>query len=101
MECDEPLFTALARVVKKNRTIEAMEAEDLLPGAAYWSKDENVRHGKKKGTCPRADWFQSAFEATAKCDIVFLDPDNGMACINLRPLGVNPASTFSGARLAS
>jgi hypothetical protein len=85
MECDEPLFTALARVVKKNRTIEAMEAEDLLPGAAYWSKDENVRHGKKKGTCPRADWFQSAFEATAKCDIVFLDPDNGMECINLRP----------------
>ena len=85
MECDEPLFTALARVVKKNRTIGALEAEDLLPGAAYWSKDENVCHGKKKSTCPRADWFQSAFEATAGCDLVFLDPDNGVERLNLRP----------------
>src|ERR1035437_6286527 len=85
MECDEPLFTALAHVVKKNRTIEALEAEDLLPGAVYWSKDENVRHGKKKSTCPRADWFQSAFAATGGCDLVFLDPDNGIECADLRP----------------
>jgi hypothetical protein len=83
MECDESLFTALARVVKRRRTIEALEAEDLLPGAVYWRED--VRHGKKQVTCPRNDWFQSAFEATAKCDIVFLDPDNGMERANLRP----------------
>ena len=83
MECDESLLTALARVVKRRRTIEALEAEDLLPGAVYWRED--VRHGKKQVTCPRNDWFQSAFEATAKCDIVFLDPDNGMERANLRP----------------
>src|ERR1017187_10218363 len=83
IECDEPVFTALAGVVKKRRTIEALEEEDLLDGAVY--QREDVRHGKKQVTCPRADWFQTAFEATAKCDIVFLDPDNGMERANLRP----------------
>ena len=83
MECDELVFTALARVANKNRTIEALEVEDLLPDAVYCPKD--VRHGKKRSTCPRADWFQSAFEETAKCEIVFLDPDNGIECANLLP----------------
>jgi hypothetical protein len=46
---------------------------------------ENVCHGKNKSTCPRTDWFQTAFEATAECDLVFLDPDNGIECANLRP----------------
>jgi hypothetical protein len=55
----------------------------LLPGAVYGSK--GVCHGKKRVTCPRADWFQTAFEATAECDLVFLDPDNGIECANLRP----------------
>src|ERR1017187_2805929 len=85
MECDEAVFRALADVVAKKRTIAALEDAHLLPGAVYWSKDENVCHGKKKSTCPRADWFQSAFEATAGCDLVFLDPDNGIECTNLRP----------------
>ena len=55
----------------------------MLPGAAYASK--GVCHGKKRVTCPRADWFQSAFEATAGCDLVFLDPDNGVECADLLP----------------
>jgi hypothetical protein len=85
MECDEVVFRALADVVAKKRTIAALEDAHLLPDAAYWSKDENVRHGKKRSTCPRADWFQSAFEATAECDLVFLDPDNGVERSDLLP----------------
>ena len=99
MECDELVFTALARVANKNRTIEALEVEDLLPDAVYCPKD--VRHGKKRSTCPRADWFQSAFEETAKCEIVFLDPDNASSAPTCCPLRVNPASMFSAARLAN
>ena len=95
--CDGDLYEALRHVVEPVRSIDALQrvlagqcpdfraGVPLLPGAAYWSKDENVRHGKKKSTCPRADWFQSAFEATAGCDLVFLDPDNGIECANLRP----------------
>ena len=85
--CGEYLYDALEKMVfrDQNRSIKALEGTHLLSGAAYWSKDENVRHGKKRSTCPRADWFQSAFEATAGCDLVFLDPDNGIECTNLRP----------------
>jgi hypothetical protein len=85
--CDQHLYDALKKMVfqDQNRSIKALEDAHLLPGAVYWSKDENVRHGKKTSTCLRADWFQTAFEATAECDLVFLDPDNGIECTNLRP----------------
>ena len=93
--CDGDLYEALRHVVDTGRSIDALRrvlagqcpefrpGAPLLPKALYWPND--VCHGKKKSTCPRADWFQSAFEATAKCDIVFLDPDNGIECANLRP----------------
>ena len=83
--CDEYLYDALEKMVfrDQNRSIKALEGAHLLSGAVYCRDD--VRHGKKKSTCPRADWFQSAFEATAGCDLVFLDPDNGVERLNLRP----------------
>jgi hypothetical protein len=93
--CDKDLYVALRHIVNTGRTIEALQkvlagqcpdfraGVPLLPDALYWPND--VRHGKKKSTCPRADWFQTAFEATAECDLVFLDPDNGIECENLRP----------------
>ena len=93
--CDGDLYEALKHVVDTGRSIDALQrvlagqcpdfrsGVPLLPGAVYGSK--GVCHGKKKSTCPRADWFQTAFEATAECDLVFLDPDNGIECTNLRP----------------
>lgn len=81
--CDKDLFDALRDVVARDRTIAALEDAQLLPGAVYWRED--VRHGKKKSTCPRDDWFQDAFKKTAGCDLVFLDPDTGIQCANLLP----------------
>ena len=83
MECDEVVFKALKDVVAKRRTIAALQDAQLLPDAVYWPND--VRHGPSRVTCPRADWFQDALKATAGCDLVFLDPDNGIECANVRP----------------
>ena len=54
----------------QNRTIEALEAAQLLPGAVYWSE---------KIAAPRSHWFAGSLHQTASCDLVFLDPDNGVA----------------------
>jgi hypothetical protein len=93
--CDGDLYEALRHVVETGWSIDALQrvlagqcpdfraGVPLLPGAVYGSK--GVCHGKKRVTCPRADWFQSAFAATVGCDLVFLDPDNGIECADLRP----------------
>jgi hypothetical protein len=36
-------------------------------------------------TCSRADWFKRALKQTAGCKLVFVDPDNGIECTDLRP----------------
>ena len=58
MECDEVVFKALADVVAKERTIASLERKQVFKDAVYWRDD--VRHGRKKVTCPRADWFRCA-----------------------------------------
>jgi hypothetical protein len=47
-----------------------LEAAQLLPGAVYWSE---------KIAAPRSHWFAGSLHQTASCDLVFLDPDNGVA----------------------
>ena len=82
--CDEKLYDALSKMVfpDNDRSIAALERADLLPNAVYYGND--VCHGRRKVTCPRADWFKSALEQTAGCKLVFVDPDNGIECADLR-----------------
>ena len=54
----------------QDRSIEALERARLLPGAAYWIKEI---------AAPRSNWFDGALHKTANCDLVFVDPDNGLA----------------------
>lgn len=63
-QCDPGLWTALRRIVceKKTRTIEAIEASEILPtGTRFFSGQRDA-----------------SIEAVRDCDIVFLDPDNGL-----------------------
>ncbi len=52
------------------RSIEALEAEQLIEGALYYSDSVPVEH--------REDWHQRALSILSGSDLVFLDPDNGM-----------------------
>ena len=42
----------------------------MLPGAVYWNE---------RIAPPRSRWFDGALDKTASCDLVFVDPDNGLA----------------------
>ena len=80
--CDPPLYDGLREIVKRcDRRIEAVENSDLLPDAAFHRADVP---GPVKGArgeariAERQRWVNDALEATADCDVVFLDPDNGL-----------------------
>jgi hypothetical protein len=74
--CDETVYDALAAVVGSNRrSVAALERADLLPNAVYWDAVIST---------PRGGWFDRALKATAGCDLVFVDPDNGIECAGLR-----------------
>jgi hypothetical protein len=74
--CDEAVYDALAAVVSDNRrSVAALERADLLPNAVYWDAVIST---------PRGGWFNRALKAMAGCDVVFVDPDNGIECADLR-----------------
>ena len=81
--CDKTLYDALKTMVftDHDRTIAALQRANLLPNATYFPGV--VRHGRIQVTCPRDDWFKSAQEQTAGCELVFVDPDNGIGCPDL------------------
>lgn len=69
--CDEELAAALRAVsMSACRSIELLEAGDLVPGARYWSFPVPVEG--------RARWHEGALSCLANTDVVFLDPDNGL-----------------------
>jgi len=85
--CDPPLYDMLREIVKRDdRRIEAVEKSGLLPNAVFHraAVPGPVQGARGEArTAKRQRWVNDALEATADCDVVFLDPDNG-----LEPKGV-------------
>lgn len=83
--CDPELYDALKRIVtEQKRTLGAVEASGILPSATIFHRDE-----LGFGDIPlwdyarrmefRRQWFASAASLVNQQDIVFLDPDVGIA----------------------
>lgn len=79
--CDEPLHTALARMIARDeRSVAALERLEV------WPADTRFFHGRlsyrglpvAERDERRADWMGGALDATADADAVFFDPDNGL-----------------------
>ena len=70
--CDPALAEKLLDIFYgSNRTIRALEEADLIPGAIYYNEQVTVDN--------RTAWHRAALERLRSADIVFMDPDNGMA----------------------
>jgi hypothetical protein len=86
--CDPSLYDLLAQILKNNqRTLTQVENNDILPANTLF-------HGtaipapkipcfsdaaREAQTRLRAAWFDEAFTKLSEADVVFLDPDNGLA----------------------
>lgn len=81
--CDDELRAKLATVVHGSRSVESIEKLGLLKNATYYRAVLDPPTAKSK--LLREEWNQRALAALSSCDIVFLDPDNG-----LLPKSVSP-----------
>ena len=78
-DLDPVAFDAMATVVRTGRSLRALEACALLPGAIYHGEEvPRPRH-------ERAAWGARLFAAMAPCDLVFTDADNGFEWSSLTP----------------
>ena len=72
--CDPELAFNLRRIFHSkgntSRSIEALEKEDFIEGAVYFSEPVSMDY--------REEWHQRALREMSVVDLVFLDPDNGM-----------------------
>lgn len=69
---DHALADTLREIYDGNpkRTVAALETADLIPGARYFR--DNVP------LVDRSRWFLESRDRLKECDLVFLDPDNGL-----------------------
>ena len=69
-ECDIELFNALKDVFNAERNIKSIEIKQLLKTNMYYSKLINIDN--------RDGWHNDALQQLSNCDVIFLDPDNGL-----------------------
>ena len=79
--CDPPLFDALNRLVgNSDRSIYHIQSAEILPpGTIYYQQYLPSSGGSSLLKERRVAWLEDALATTAPCDLVFLDPDNGIA----------------------
>lgn len=84
--CDPPLYDSLRRIIASGvRQVGAIQRQRVLPdGTVFYDRPLNFRAGTstllpKQARCTlREEWLAGALTATAACDLVFVDPDNGL-----------------------
>lgn len=85
-QCDSALYQRLRTLVdSRQRNIEALEAGGVLPRGTRTHREfvpcagAGPRLGRTGCAALRSGWLTRALASTATCDLVFLDPDNGLA----------------------
>lgn len=71
--CDEDLFKRL-QTIKGKRRVSDIERSGILPKALFYSNQLNKTN--------RIEWQDKAFSTIKSCNLVFLDPDNGITSTN-------------------
>ena len=76
--CDPDLFDCLRSIVGCDRSLSAVEQSGILgSGTGFWSEPIPL------AASARARWMDRALSRTADADVVFLDPDVGLATSNM------------------
>lgn len=86
---DPDLFNTLRAAVRRNsrRHVGLIEQTDILPNAEYFSDIV------PDAACERSEWFKDLAKRAQSCDLVFLDPDNGLE-VKSRPYGRKNSSKY-------
>ena len=83
-DCDPELYDDLYNIVvekKDRRVVRVQESGILAENTAYYERCLSYEPGESPSSkkLRREAWLEGALEATAKANVVFVDPDNGIA----------------------
>jgi len=104
MKCDAYLVKQLSYTVNGQRSIAELESLRLLPDqTAYFSNilDAHLIHpqqtikDKTARKVLREQWLIDAVNAVSKCNIIFLDPDNGLEISSLPQLNRSKSGKYA------
>ena len=86
---DPTLYNELSRLLSQNtaRKVSLIEDSAILNGSHYYSKHVPDL------ALDRTTWFDDLTSASNDCDLIFLDPDNGLE-ITSKPYGRKNSSKF-------
>ena len=77
--CDEQLWFALGEIVDSGkREVSALERPDILQAAFYSKPLDFTGADRSERQTLRWEWHSRAIQQLKNCDIIFVDPDNGL-----------------------
>ena len=90
--CDPPLYDHLRGIVRRGeRRVAEIEQSGLLGPDARFHDDyvpgpakRASEHARQASVARRRQWVQDARRSTKDCDLLFLDPDNGLEIQSVR-----------------
>ncbi len=89
---DAQLFDALSQIVSSGRRhVSALETANVLPGAIFHCQPIPSNGPVTQRRQARHEWFQNVLATLQQADLVFVDPDNGLA-----PAGFTHGSAKAG-----
>jgi len=101
--CDQELYNALADIIhKKDRNVSSIRKCSIMPpGTVFYEEPltfdgtpANSPKARRNRIAYRNGWVQDALSATKDCDIIFIDPDNGLEAGTKRHLKRGPKYVF-------
>lgn len=84
-DCDPQLWASLAQILDANqRRVESLETPNILDAVFYNEPLDFRKVSFRERDGLRADWHRQALATLDGCEIVFLDPDNGLMVSSAR-----------------
>jgi hypothetical protein len=102
-DCDPFLYDSLAKIVRRGaRHVTSIRNSRILPPATVFFEEPLTFDGmlcigpaaREARLRHRSEWLQRALRATAGCDLVFVDPDNGFEVSTQRHRNRGPKYVF-------
>jgi len=100
--CDPKLYDALDIIRKKDRNVSNIQKCSILPSGTVFYEEPltfdgtpaNSPEARRNRIAYRNGWVQDALSATKDCDIIFVDPDNGLEAGTKRYQKLGPKYVF-------
>ena len=102
--CDDYLIERLSHTVNNQRTVKSLEDSKLLPSTTIYHSTLLDSHIVYPGQTvreklarqeSRSKWLEDAIIAVSECNVVFLDPDNGLEIPSLPQMNRMTSGKFA------